>query len=138
MKRTLISGLFALVAVTTAGAANAGGSHDPYGPPPPSGPPADCLCTRSVVFYGPTAPYGNINVRAPGVRVYGTPISVPTGRIDIQGPPVYVDAPPIHIQAPQIYLQRPQVYVRPSNVTVDPPEIHFVGCADGERCEPVP
>jgi hypothetical protein len=91
-----------------------------------------------VVFYGPTAPWGTIRVRAPGVRVYGTPVVVPTGRIDIQGPPVYVDAPPIHIQAPQIYLHRPEVFVRPSSVTVAPPEIHFTGCAEGERCEPAP
>lgn len=137
----------ALVLLASAGIAGAAGA-DPYGPPPPPpgggyGPPppvspTDCLCTRAVVFYGPTAPYGDIRVRAPGVRVYGTPVVVPSGRIDIQGPPVYVDAPPIHIEAPQIYLHRPEVYVRPSTVTVEPPEIHFTGCAAGETCEPAP
>lgn len=147
MKHRLIAGLFVLAATASAGAALA---HDPYGPPPPSPgggygpppppppPPVDCLCTHTAVFYTPTPPYGDIRVRAPGVRVYGTPVVIPAGRIDIQGPPVYVDAPPIHIQAPQIYLHRPEVFVRPSTVTVEPPEVHFTGCADGERCEPAP
>ena len=145
MKEKLIAGL--IVVAAAAGAAGFA-SADPYGPPPPPpgggygppppGPGPDCLCTRVVVFYGPTAPWGDIHVRAPGVRVYGTPVVVPSGRIDIEGPPVYVDAPPIHIEAPQIYLHRPQVYVRPSTVTVEPPEVHFTGCADGERCEPAP
>jgi hypothetical protein len=149
VKRNLLAGTIVFIAtVGTAGVASAGGPYGPPSPPPPPsggyGPPApggssiDCLCTRAVVFYGPTAPWGTIRVRAPGVRVYGTPVVVPTGRIDIQGPPVYVDAPPIHIQAPQIYLHRPEVFVRPSTVTVAPPEIHFTGCAEGERCEPAP
>jgi hypothetical protein len=112
----------------------------PYPTPAPYPPPAsiDCLCTRAVLFYGPTSGYGNITVSSPGVRVYGEPVVVPSGRIDIQGPPVYVDAPPIRIAAPQIYLHRPEVHVRPSAVTVDAPEIHFTGCADGSRCEPAP
>lgn len=151
MKQKLIAGLFVLAAATAiAGAANADPYGTPYGaptppPPPPSGggyggggTSIDCLCTRAVVFYGPTAPWPDIRIRAPGVRVYGTPVVVASGRIDIQGPPVYVDAPPIHIQAPQIYLHRPEVYVRPSTVTVEPPEVHFSGCAEGERCEPAP
>jgi hypothetical protein len=144
VKRNLLAGMIVLIA--TVGTAGIASARDPYGPPPPpppgggygGGSSIDCLCTRAVVFYGPTAPWGDIRVRAPGVRVYGTPVVVPTGRIDIQGPPVYVDAPPIHIQAPQIYLHRPDVFVRPSTVTVAPPEIHFTGCAEGERCEPAP
>lgn len=111
----------------------------PPPPPPPSGPAGiDCLCTRAVVFYGPTSGYGDITVAAPGVRVIGEPVVVPSGRIDIQGPPVYVDAPPVRVAAPQIYLHRPEVFVRPSAVTVEAPEIHFTGCADGVRCEPAP
>lgn len=143
MKEKIVAGLIAFAAVAgVAGVAAA----DPYGPPPPPsgggygppppGGPADCVCTRVVTFYGPPSTYGNITVRAPGVRVYGAPVVVPSGRIDIQGPPVYVDAPPIRVQAPQIYLHRPDVYVRPSSVTVEPPEIHFTGCDEGERCEP--
>ena len=149
MRNKIIAGVVFALAVGAAGVASAADPYGPpppppgggYGPPPPPGPgpgSIDCLCTRAVVFYGPTSSWGDIRVRAPGVRVYGTPVEVATGRIDIQGPPVYVDAPPIHIQAPQIYLQRPQVYVRPSTVTVDAPEIHFSGCAEGERCEPAP
>jgi hypothetical protein len=111
----------------------------PRPPSPPPGPPADdCLCTRPVVFYGPTTGWGDIRVSAPGVRVYGEPVVVPSGRIDIQGPPVYVDAPPVRVAAPQIYLHRPEVFVRPSAVTVEAPQIHFTGCADGVRCEPAP
>ncbi|PHY12432.1 hypothetical protein CSW58_12650 [Caulobacter sp. B11] len=41
------------------------------------------------------------------MRVYGRPITIASGRVDIQGPPVYVEAPPIRIAAPQIYLQPP-------------------------------
>jgi len=142
VKHSLIAGLSILVLSAVAGVASA---HDPYGPPPPSGGgygpppgPIDCLCTSLETFYVPTAPWADIRVRAPGVRVYGTPVVVPSGRIDIQGPPVYVDAPPIRIAAPQIYLHRPEVYVRPSTVTVEPPEVHFSGCETGERCEPAP
>ncbi|AAK24412.1 hypothetical protein EIB18_12925 [Caulobacter vibrioides] len=111
----------------------------PRPPSPPPGPPVDdCLCTRPVVFYGPTTGWGDIRVAAPGVRVFGEPVVVPSGRIDIQGPPVYVDAPPVRVAAPQIYLHRPEVHVRPSAVTVEAPQIHFSGCADGVRCEPAP
>ncbi len=63
------------------------------------------------------------------------PVTIPSGRIDIQGPPIYVEAPPIRIQAPQIYLHAPDVHVRPADVTVEPPEIHFTGCEDGRDCE---
>lgn len=77
----------------------------PRPPSPPPGPPVDdCLCTRPVVFYGPTTGWGDIRVAAPGVRVFGEPVVVPSGRIDIQGPPVYVDAPPVRVAAPQIDL----------------------------------
>lgn len=113
----------------------------PLGPPPTpaAAPPvADCLCTRPVVFYGPTPGYGDITVAAPGVRVYGEPVVVPSGRIDIQAPPVYVDAPPVRVAAPQIYLHRPEVHVRPSTVTVEAPQVHFADCPDGARCEAAP
>ena len=101
MKNKIIAGVVFVLASAAAGGAFA---SDPYGPPPPppgggGGPPPpppssiDCLCTRAVVFYGPTSSWGDIRVRAPGVRVYGAPVEVATGRIDIQGPPVYVDAP---------------------------------------------
>jgi hypothetical protein len=62
---------------------------------------------------------------------------IDSGRIDIQGPPIYVEAPPIRIRAPQIYLRAPEVHVRPSDVTVEPPEIHFSGCEGLIECEPV-
>lgn len=114
-----------------------------YPPPPPAYshpglPPVDCLCTRTVSFYGVTPGYGDIRVNAPGVRVYGEPVVIPSGRIDIQGPPVYVEAPPVRVAAPQIYLHRPEVIVRPSAVTVEAPEIHYGACAEGSRCEPAP
>ena len=137
MKLKLAAGLLAVLgASAVVGSASAAEGYRHPGPPSPP-PSIDCLCTRAVVFYGPTSSYGDIRVSAPGVRVSGEPVVVPSGRIDIQGPPVYVDAPPIRIAAPQIYLHRPEVHVRPSAVTVDAPEIHFTGCADGVRCEPV-
>jgi hypothetical protein len=155
MKQKVLAGAMTMVvaALSVSGAVAADRRHypppystTPYPPPPPAypapppgpGPSVDCLCTRSVVFYGPTSGYGDISVAAPGVRVYGEPVVVPSGRIDIQGPPVYVDAPPVRVAAPQIYLHRPEVFVRPSAVTVEAPEIHFTGCPDGTRCEPAP
>lgn len=140
MKLKLAAGLLAMLSASAVvGSATAAEDYRRPSPPmPPSPLPAiDCLCTRAVLFYGPTTSYGDIRVSAPGVRVYGEPVVVPSGRIDIQGPPVYVDAPPIRIAAPQIYLHRPEVHVRPSAVTVDAPEIHFTGCPDGVRCAPV-
>ena len=145
MKRTIIAGLGLLLA--SAGSAYAGGetSDEHYGylptkprdcVEPAHNPADDCLCDREVVFYRPGTGWGNITVRSPGVRVYGRPVYVASGRIDIQGPPVYVDAPPVRIAAPQIYLHRPQVYVRPSDVTVEPPQIHYTGCEDGSDCKP--
>src|SRR3990167_10761067 len=104
VKDKLFAGALVLLATASiAGAASA----DPYGPPPPPpgggyGPPpppsysADCLCTRAVVFYGPTAPYGDIRVRAPRARGYGSPIAVPAGPLEIPGPPPPVGAPPAH------------------------------------------
>ncbi|WP_297508818.1 hypothetical protein [uncultured Caulobacter sp.] len=159
MKKVLVGAMTLVVAGLSASGAFADGRSGYYAPtphpaprpyppappppvyppaPPPSIPSVDCLCTRSVVFYGPTSGYGDITVSAPGVRVYGEPVVVPSGRIDIKGPPVYVDAPPVRVAAPQIYLHRPEVYVRPSAVTVEAPEVHFTGCADGVRCEPAP
>lgn len=132
MKKIMLGSVFALLA--SAGGASA---HDPWGPPGP--PPADdCLCTRTVTFYGPIPPPPMVTVRGPGVRVIGAPIVIPGGRINIQAPPVYVDAPPIRVLAPQIYLARPDVYVRPSTVTVEPPEVHFEACDPGEVCTPAP
>lgn len=94
-----------------------------------------CACQHEAVFYHPVAPW-NVSVSGgPGVRVYGRPMYVPSGRVDIQAPPVWVEAPPIRIAAPQIYLRAPDVHVRPSEVTVEPPQIHYVGC-EGGACPP--
>ena len=144
MKYILIAGVGALLM----SAGNAG-AQDRYGYDRPQmvrdcpdesyhRPEDGCLCDKEAVFYRPTGPWADIRVQSPGVRVYGRPVCVASGRIDIQGPPVYVDAPPVRIAAPQIYLHRPQVYVRPSEVTVEPPQIHYSGCEDGTTCAPLP
>jgi len=134
--------------LATAGAASAQDRYSYASPASPSPAPGhgchetphtpgdDCLCDREVTFYVQPGGWNTINVRAPGVRVYGRPITIASGRVDIQGPPVYVEAPPIRIAAPQIYLHRPEVIVRPSQVTVEPPQIHFTGCEDGRPCAP--
>ena len=95
-----------------------------------------CACQHEAIFYQPVAPWHVSRPGGPGVRVYGRPVVIPSGRVDIQGPPVWVEAPPIRIAAPQIYLHAPDVHVRPSEVTVEPPEVHYVGCEDG-GCAPV-
>jgi len=146
LKHALIAGLGLLLA--TAGAAGAQERYSYASPASPSPGPGhgcheaphtpgdDCVCDREVTFYVQPGGWNDIRVRAPGVRVYGRPITIASGRVDIQGPPVYVEAPPIRIAAPQIYLHRPEVIVRPSNVTVEPPQIHFTGCDDGGACAP--
>lgn len=93
-----------------------------------------CDCVREVSFYGPYAPPPPVYLRAPGVRVYGRPVSVAGPVVHIQGPPVYVDAPPIRVSPAQIYLQRPDVRVRPSTIIVEPPQVHFADCEDGASC----
>lgn len=94
-----------------------------------------CVCDHYADFYAPVAPWNLTRSGGPGVRVRGRPMVIPSGRVDIQGPPIYVEAPPIRIEAPQIYLHAPEVHVRPSEVTVEPPEIHYVGCPDNRPCE---
>ena len=145
MKHILIAGMGVLLA--TAGNAGTTTAQDRYGSPPPPreachdesshNHAGDCICEREVTFYRTPAPWHVVRAGGPGIRIYGRPITVPSGRIDIQGPPIYVEAPPIRIQAPQIYLHAPDVHVRPSDVTVEPPEIHFTGCEGGRDCERV-
>ena len=144
MKHIVIAAVGALLA--TAGSAGTTVAQDRgYGSPPPppcrDGGPRDsygvCLCDYEVNFYNPSTPWHVVRAGGPGIRIRGRPVTIASGRIDIQGPPIYVEAPPIRIQAPQIYLRAPEVHVRPSDVIVEPPEIHFEGCPDGRDCEAV-
>ena len=141
MKHIVIAAVGALLA--TVGTAGTAASQDRYGAPPPcrDGGPRDgygvCLCDYEVNFYNPSTPWHVVRAGGPGIRIRGRPVTIASGRIDIQGPPIYVEAPPIRIQAPQIYLRAPEVHVRPSDVIVEPPEIHFEGCPDGRAWEAV-
>lgn len=135
--------VLASLALAAPGAVSAAEVAVPHDPPP--GPDCDehrhhpddaCVCDHYADFYGPVAPWRVSLPGGPGIRVRGRPVVIPSGRVDIQGPPIYVEAPPIRIQAPQIYLHAPDVHVRPSDVTVEPPEIHYVGCPDGQPCRP--
>jgi len=144
VKHIIIAAVGALLA--TAGSAGTTVAQDRgYGSPPPppcrDGGPRDtygiCLCDYEVNFYNPSTPWHVVRAGGPGIRIRGRPVTIASGRIDIQGPPIYVEAPPIRIQAPQIYLRAPEVHVRPSDVIVEPPEIHFEGCPDGRDCEAV-
>ena len=139
-KCAIVLASLALAAPGTVSAAEVAVPHDP-----PPGPDCDehrhhpddaCVCDPYADFYGPVAPWRVSLPGGPGIRVRGRPVVIPSGRVDIQGPPIYVEAPPIRIQAPQIYLHAPDVHVRPSDVTVEPPEIHYVGCPDGQPCRP--
>lgn len=139
MKHLLLASMGVLLA-----SAGTAGAQDRYGSPPPpcrDGGPRDsvgvCLCDYEATFYRPSAPWHHVRAGGPGIRIFGRPVHIESGRIDIQGPPIYVEAPPIRIAAPQIYLHAPEVHVRPSDVTVEPPEVHFKGCEDGRSCEPV-
>ena len=140
IKRTVVAAAGALLLLPAPALAQ---QHSRYDSPPP---PADCrdhahtpndscTCQHEADFYRPVQPWSVSYSGGPGIRIYGRPVLVPSGRIDIQAPPVWVDAPPIRIAAPQIYLRAPDVHVRPSEVTVEPPEIHYVGCASG-GCPP--
>lgn len=142
MKKLFIAAIGALLA--TAGGAGSTAAQDRSGhhpPPPPcwDGGPRDsygvCLCDYEANFYNPSTPWHVVRAGGPGIRIRGRPVTIASGRIDIQGPPIYVEAPPIRIQAPQIYLRAPEVHIRPSDVIVEPPEIHFSGCPDGRDCE---
>jgi hypothetical protein len=140
MKRSVILAFATLLA--SAGAASA---QQYAGPPPapwhgcaetphPDGGP--CGCSVEGVFYRPGLSWSVKHAGGPGVRVYSRPVYVPSGRIDIEGPPIWVEAPPVRVAPTQIYLHPPVVHVRPSDVTVEPPQVNFVPCAEGEACKP--
>lgn len=143
VKNIVIAAVSALLA--TAGSAGVSVAQDRYASPPPpcrDGGPRDsygtCICDYGPYdFYNPSTPWHVVRAGGPGIRIRGRPVTIASGRIDIQGPPIYVEAPPIRIQAPQIYLRAPEVHIRPSDVIVEPPEIHFSGCENGRDCVPV-
>lgn len=140
MKKLFIAAIGALLATASGAGSTAAQDRSGHHPPPcRDGGPRDsygvCLCDYEANFYNPSTPWHVVRAGGPGIRIRGRPVTIASGRIDIQGPPIYVEAPPIRIQAPQIYLRAPEVHIRPSDVIVEPPEIHFSGCPDGRDCE---